>query len=92
MQVSISCLNYFGGKGSLNKQMKTLFKFMNQLFFFRFFGIPKSILPEIRSSAEDFGNINSGPLEGVPITSVLGDQQAALVGHLCWKKGSAKNT
>lgn len=58
----------------------------------KFFGIPKSILPEIRSSAENFGNINCGPLEGVPIMSVLGDQQAALVGHLCWKKGSAKNT
>jgi len=31
-------------------------------------------------------------LKDVPITSVLGDQQAALVGQLCFKKGSAKNT
>lgn len=58
----------------------------------RFFGIPKKILPEIRSSAENFGEINNGVLKGVPITAVLGDQQAALVGHLCWEKGSAKNT
>jgi glycerol kinase len=58
----------------------------------RFFGVPKSILPEIKSSAEHFGTINSGCLNGVPITAVLGDQQAALVGQLCWEKGSAKNT
>jgi glycerol kinase len=58
----------------------------------RFFGIPKNILPEIKSSAENFGAINSGCLKGVPITAVLGDQQAALVGQLCWQKGSAKNT
>ena len=58
----------------------------------RAFGIPKNILPEIRSSAEHYGTLNSGALQGVPITAVLGDQQAALVGQLCWEKGSAKNT
>lgn len=57
-----------------------------------FFNVPKSILPEIRSSAQHFGILNGGSLKGVPVTSVLGDQQAALVGQLCWKKGSAKNT
>ena len=31
-------------------------------------------------------------MKGVSITSVLGDQQAALLGQLCWTKGSAKNT
>lgn len=60
--------------------------------YLRFFGIPKSILPEIRSSAEEFGKINQGSLKDVPITAVLGDQQAALIGQLCWTKGSAKNT
>ncbi len=58
----------------------------------KFFGIPKSILPEIRSSAERYGAINAGSLASVPILSVLGDQQAALLGQLCWSKGSAKNT
>ena len=58
----------------------------------KFFSIPKSILPEIKSSAENFGEINRGSLKGVPIMAVLGDQQAALVGQLCWEKGSAKNT
>ena len=58
----------------------------------QFFGIPKSILPEIRSSAERYGVINRGSLASVPILSVLGDQQAALLGQLCWSKGSAKNT
>jgi glycerol kinase len=39
------------------------------------------------SSAQHFGILNGGSLKGVPVTSVLGDQQAALVGQLCWKKG-----
>lgn len=58
----------------------------------KFFGVPMNILPEIRSSAENFGKIKEGPLKGVPITAVLGDQQAALVGQCCFEKGSAKNT
>ncbi len=36
-----------------------------------FFEIPKEILPEIRSSAENYGPIKSGCLKGVPITSVI---------------------
>jgi len=51
-----------------------------------------AILPVIRSSAEEYGRIVSGPLAGIPITCCLGDQQAALVGHLCLKEGQAKNT
>ena len=39
------------------------------------------------SSAQNFGFLNRSLLKGVPVTSVLGDQQAALVGQLCWKKG-----
>lgn len=61
-----------------------------------FFDIdPKKIrLPEIFPSAdrEGFGEICEGPLEGVPITSCLGDQAAALVGHCAFTPGSAKNT
>lgn len=58
----------------------------------RFFGIPMNILPEIKSSAAQFGTIKNGSLNGVPITAVLGDQQAALVGQCCFERGSAKNT
>lgn len=58
----------------------------------RFFGLPLSMLPQIRSSAEHYGDITVGILEGVPITSCLGDQQAALVGQQCLSHGLAKST
>ncbi|XP_014776025.1 glycerol kinase [Octopus bimaculoides] len=57
-----------------------------------FFDIPMSILPEIHSSSEIFGYINDGPLKDIPISGILGDQQAALVGQMCFKQGDAKNT
>eukprot|EP01029_Cantina_marsupialis_P029550 TRINITY_DN781830_c0_g1_i1.p1 TRINITY_DN781830_c0_g1~~TRINITY_DN781830_c0_g1_i1.p1 ORF type:complete len:515 (+),score=159.06 TRINITY_DN781830_c0_g1_i1:158-1702(+) len=56
------------------------------------FDLPREILPEIRSSAENFGTIRSGVLEGVPITGCIGDQQSAMVGQTCLSFGSAKNT
>lgn len=58
----------------------------------KFFGIPKEILPEIRSSSEIYGYIAASPLEGVPISGCLGDQQSALVGQMCLHQGQAKNT
>ncbi|XP_070201897.1 glycerol kinase 3-like isoform X2 [Littorina saxatilis] len=61
-------------------------------FLCRFFDIPKSVLPEIRSSSEIYGSVASGPLQGIPISGILGDQQAALVGQTCFKTGQAKNT
>ncbi|WP_339650488.1 glycerol kinase GlpK [uncultured Maribacter sp.] len=53
--------------------------------------IPKGMLPEVKPSAADFGNFE---YEGVkiPIAGIAGDQQAALFGQGCFKKGSAKNT
>ncbi|KAJ8034355.1 Glycerol kinase 3 [Holothuria leucospilota] len=57
-----------------------------------FFGIPKKILPEIRSSSEVYGNLHTTALGGTPISGILGDQQAALVGQTCYEKGMAKNT
>ncbi|KAK5966723.1 Glycerol kinase [Trichostrongylus colubriformis] len=57
-----------------------------------FFEIPIDILPEVRSSAEIYGTIKGGPLNGFPIAGCLGDQQAAMVGHNCLKKGQTKNT
>ncbi|KAL4717437.1 hypothetical protein ACJJTC_000586 [Scirpophaga incertulas] len=58
----------------------------------KFFEVPKSVLPDIRSSSEIYGYISSGPLAGVPISGCLGDQQAALVGQMCLQKGQAKAT
>ncbi|MBA3310950.1 MAG: glycerol kinase GlpK [Nocardioidaceae bacterium] len=54
--------------------------------------IPMSMLPEIRSSAEDYGHVKSGPLEGTPVAGILGDQQAATFGQVCFEVGMAKNT
>lgn len=51
------------------------------------FGVPEDLLPEIRPSTGPFGEV-----EGVPVTGVLGDQQASLFGHGCWKPGGAECT
>jgi glycerol kinase len=58
----------------------------------RAFSIPAQVLPEIRSSSEVYGHVADGPLKGVAIAGILGDQQAALVGQTCFKSGEAKNT
>ncbi|MFL6386998.1 MAG: glycerol kinase GlpK [Terriglobales bacterium] len=58
----------------------------------RAFAIPWQVLPQIRSSSEVYGHIAQGPLEGVAIAGILGDQQAALVGQTCFTSGEAKNT
>lgn len=51
-------------------------------------------LPKIVPSSDpkEFGRLAIGPLRGTPITSCLGDQSAALVGHCAFTPGSAKNT
>jgi glycerol kinase len=56
------------------------------------FGVPRSMLPEIRPSASDFGTLSVSALRGVPIGGVLGDQHAAMVGQTCLSPGQAKNT
>ena len=56
-------------------------------------GIPMSMLPEIRSSAEVYGvGRAQGLLADVPVAGILGDQQAATFGQACFEKGMAKNT
>jgi glycerol kinase len=57
------------------------------------FEIPESVLPEVKSSSEKYGE-TSGKLLGtkVPIAGIAGDQQAALFGHVCTKPGMVKNT
>ncbi len=56
------------------------------------FGVPRELLPEIRPSAEIYGEVISGPLRGVPVGAALGDQQAALFGQTCFSPGEAKCT
>ncbi|MPZ61541.1 MAG: glycerol kinase GlpK [Propionibacteriales bacterium] len=55
-------------------------------------GVPLSMLPEIRSSSEVYGECRPGVLRGVPVAGILGDQQAATFGQVCYEIGSAKNT
>lgn len=70
-------------------------------------GIPRAMLPKIKSSSEIYGYIRTGlnsvgdpahgrlqgsPLQGIPVAGDLGDQQAALFGQTCFKAGEAKNT
>jgi glycerol kinase len=55
------------------------------------FGIPASVLPEIRPSMGAYGT-GRGPLAGVPIAAALGDQQSALFGQTCFAAGEAKCT
>jgi glycerol kinase len=56
------------------------------------FEIPAAMLPTIRSSSELYDVAKTEPLSSVPITAILGDQQAALVGQTCFEPGEAKNT
>ena len=56
-------------------------------------GIPMSMLPEIRSSSEVYGKGRAGGLvPDVPISGILGDQQAATFGQAAFEVGAAKNT
>lgn len=55
------------------------------------FDVPTQILPEISSSSEVYG-IAVGALEGVPVSGILGDQQAATFGQVAFNKGDSKNT
>ena len=58
------------------------------------FEIPREILPEIRSSSEVYGKSKvSGPFGAeIRIAGILGDQHAAMVGQVCFEKGSSKTT
>ncbi len=58
------------------------------------FGVPRAILPEIRASSEVYGATRGlGVLpDGIPVSGIAGDQQAALFGQACFAPGEAKCT
>ena len=58
------------------------------------FGVPREMLPEIRPSSGHFGHAAITGDEGgiAPLAAALGDQQAAMVGQVCFAPGEAKNT
>ncbi|WP_425394959.1 glycerol kinase GlpK [Aeoliella sp.] len=56
-------------------------------------GVPRELLPEIRSSSEVYATVASDlPLADVPIAGIAGDQHAALFGQACFQPGMVKNT
>lgn len=56
------------------------------------FRVPRAVLPHIVSSSALHGEVSVGPLAGIALAGILGDQQAALVGQACFAPGDAKNT
>jgi glycerol kinase len=57
------------------------------------FGVPASLLPDVRSSSEVYGHVSQSlGIERVPIAGIAGDQQAALFGQMCRQPGMSKNT
>jgi len=57
----------------------------------RIFGVPRSMLPQVRSSSEIYGQTQMLGVP-IPIAGIAGDQQAALFGQACTRAGMAKNT
>jgi glycerol kinase len=56
-------------------------------------GVPRSMLPEVRSSSEVYGHTEmSGFGSEIPLAGIAGDQQAALFGQMCTQPGMVKNT
>lgn len=58
------------------------------------FGIPRTVLPTIRSSSEIYAMTDpDGPVgSSIPISAILGDQQAAMIGQVCFDQGQSKTT
>ncbi|NEU07233.1 glycerol kinase GlpK [Flavihumibacter sp. R14] len=92
--------NLTGGKAhvtDVSNASRTLLYNINTLSWDRelleLFEIPSSMLPEVRSSSEVFGETSSNLFAvKIPISGVAGDQQAALFGQLCTQPGMVKNT
>ena len=59
-----------------------------------YFHIPKQILPAVKASSEIYGCTSPGSFLGleIPVAGIVGDQQGALFGQTCFRKGLSKNT
>ncbi len=58
----------------------------------KIFGIPLSMLPDVKSSSETYGEAEALLDTPVPVAGIAGDQQAALFGQMCTEPGMVKNT
>lgn len=58
----------------------------------KFFGFRPSVLPKLVPTSHVYGNVAYGVLKGVPIGGLVGDQQGALVGNKCFRRGETKCT
>jgi glycerol kinase len=58
----------------------------------KIFNIPFSMLPEVKQSSEVYGSTSGSFTSGIPIAGIAGDQQSALFGQMCIRKGMVKNT
>ena len=59
----------------------------------RYFHVPMNLLPIVKNTADDYGVTEESHFgAAIPIGALVGDQQAALVGHLCFKPGMMKTT
>lgn len=56
------------------------------------FGIPESMLPQVKDSSSVYSAVEAGSCKGIPIAGIAGDQQAALFGQMCTEPGMVKNT
>jgi len=58
----------------------------------RLFDVPESLLPEVRSSSDIYGETSGLFKSAIPVAGIAGDQQAALFGQMCTEPGMVKNT
>jgi glycerol kinase len=58
----------------------------------KIFDIPESMLPDVKSSSEDYGHTVGQFSTEIPVAGIAGDQQAALFGQMCIEPGMVKNT
>ena len=56
------------------------------------FNVPRSMMPEVRSCSEVYGEVEIEGIDGISIAGIAGDQQAALFGQQCHRPGMTKNT
>ncbi|HEX7001384.1 MAG TPA: glycerol kinase GlpK [Trueperaceae bacterium] len=56
------------------------------------FGVPRAVLPQVVPTSGVVADVTVGPLAGVPLAALAGDQQAATFGQACFEPGLAKNT